>query len=274
MLVARSVLLGAAASAGWRGQHGLHDGHSGAKHITLHARDHTRSRTRTPRRATNALVALSGPLSIEAAPHFARQSSELLADSPRRKHSAGSSAERDALTASGNTVCCKQAAADVGSTAAAALAAAMSSSWQRAASGKRGDSARASAAGDGAAAAANVGLPCRAGFEIAVQIGGQESHNHLSDPSVREHVRRLTSTMQVRAPNCARKRSTPLSPQRHTAACTGRSVQRDQRPAPHQLRNAPRVHLWRAFHPTDALTPLWRVAPCRRRRRPCLPRQP
>ena len=202
------------------------------------------------------------------------------AGSPRKDSHRSSTSEYDALKASGGTVCCKQAAADVGSTAAAALAAAMSSSWQRTASDKNGASCvRAGADGGGAAADAGAGLPCRAGFEIAVQIGGQEPHNHLSDPSVREHVRRLTSTMQVRDArplhvlcSAAQKKGCPFDttgvtqPNTHArtqaSAPAGRNNQRRQRPAAHRVSDAPRVHLWRAPHPRNsaAVSALRRLA--------------
>jgi hypothetical protein len=105
--------------------------------------------------------------------------------------------------ASGGMVCSKQAASDVGSTAAAALAAAMSSTWQRAAAGaglNGGGIAVATHCGEGASpgGAQVFGLRRKARFEVVAQIGGSENLYTLSDPSVREHVRRMTA-MQVRS---------------------------------------------------------------------------
>jgi hypothetical protein len=113
-------------------------------------------------------------------------------------------------------VCCSSAG-DVGSTAAAAVASALSATWQRASvhspqpqmgslserrasSGAPGRHNQGSAAGALAAGGGGgvLGLPRRQRFEVAVQVGRQDNLHHLSDPQVRETVRRMTN-VQVRA---------------------------------------------------------------------------
>jgi hypothetical protein len=85
--------------------------------------------------------------------------------------------------------------ADVGSTAASAVASALSRAWQTNHQ-KSHDHAL-----DGAnlgASVANQGahLPPRREFEVVVRLDAQKCVHTLSDPEVRQHVRRLTS-MQV-----------------------------------------------------------------------------
>ena len=89
--------------------------------------------------------------------------------------------------------------ADVGSTAAAAVASALSRAWQSSAIHSQESHVRASKGAhyNGDTAKVDAQLPPRQKFEVVVRLGTQKCVHTLSDPTVRQHVRRLTS-MQAR----------------------------------------------------------------------------
>jgi hypothetical protein len=89
--------------------------------------------------------------------------------------------------------------ADVGSTAAAAVASALSKAWHNSAlhSQETDDCRGKRVPVNGDAAKVNAQLPPRQSFEVVVRLGSQKCVHTLSDPNIRQHVRRLTS-MQAR----------------------------------------------------------------------------
>ena len=91
--------------------------------------------------------------------------------------------------------------ADVGSTAAAAVASALSRAWQSSAIHSQESHERESkgAPYNGDTDNLHAQLPPRQKFEVVVRLGTQKCVHTLSDPTVRQHVRRLTS-MQARLP--------------------------------------------------------------------------
>lgn len=91
------------------------------------------------------------------------------------------------------------AEADVGSTAAAAVASALSSAWSTSAVGSRKHQNGTAKGGltNGESSNQSSQLPPRQRFEVVVRLGTQKCVHTLSDPTVRQHVRRLTS-MQAR----------------------------------------------------------------------------